>query len=194
MDGPARPSAGAVDGSAPARACPRPARLASHRGRRPPRADATADARAARPRPARRRPSPHRLHPYPRSRRRDRRAPHPRRARLGQKYGAAAADDAAKAALELQVPTYRFLRRYLERHPPRPAHAPASRPAHPSADALSRSHRSPDRRPPYESRRTRSRPAQAPPLRYGRRPRGAVAPGPIRKADPHRPGVGPGRR
>ena len=65
MDGPARPSAGAVDGSAPARACPRPARLASHRGRRPPRADATADARAARPRPARRRPSPHRLHPYP---------------------------------------------------------------------------------------------------------------------------------
>ena len=31
-----------------------------------------------------------------------------------------AADDAAKAALELQVPTYRFLRRYLERHPPAP--------------------------------------------------------------------------
>ena len=39
---------------------------------------------------------------------------------LAKKYGAAAADDAAKAALELQVPTYRFLRRYLERHPARP--------------------------------------------------------------------------
>jgi transposase len=39
---------------------------------------------------------------------------------LAKKYGAAAADDAAKAALELQVPTYRFLRRYLERHPPAP--------------------------------------------------------------------------
>jgi hypothetical protein len=37
---------------------------------------------------------------------------------LAKRYGAAAADDAAKAALELQVPTYRFLRRYLERHPP----------------------------------------------------------------------------
>ncbi len=39
---------------------------------------------------------------------------------LAKKYGAAAADDAAKAALELQVPTYRFLRRYLERRPPVP--------------------------------------------------------------------------
>lgn len=34
---------------------------------------------------------------------------------LAKKYGAAAADEAAKAALELRVPTYRFLRRYLER-------------------------------------------------------------------------------
>lgn len=37
---------------------------------------------------------------------------------LAKKYGSVAADDAAKAALELQVPTYRFLRRYLERRPP----------------------------------------------------------------------------
>jgi hypothetical protein len=36
---------------------------------------------------------------------------------LVKKYGPAAADDAAKAALELHVPTYRFLRRYLERRP-----------------------------------------------------------------------------
>ena len=36
---------------------------------------------------------------------------------LAKKYGPAAADDAAKAALDLQVPTYRFLRRYLERRP-----------------------------------------------------------------------------
>ena len=39
---------------------------------------------------------------------------------LAKKYGAAAADDAAKAALDLQVPTYRFLRRYLERRPAAP--------------------------------------------------------------------------
>ncbi len=36
---------------------------------------------------------------------------------LAKQYGAAAVDDAAKAALDLQVPTYRFLRRYLERRP-----------------------------------------------------------------------------
>ena len=39
---------------------------------------------------------------------------------LAKQYGPAAADDAAKAALELQVPTYHFLRRYLERRPPAP--------------------------------------------------------------------------
>ena len=39
---------------------------------------------------------------------------------LAKKYGPAAADDAAKAALELHVPTYHFLRRYLERRPPVP--------------------------------------------------------------------------
>jgi transposase len=39
---------------------------------------------------------------------------------LVKKYGPAAADDAAKAALELHVPTYRFLRRYLERRPVAP--------------------------------------------------------------------------
>ncbi len=39
---------------------------------------------------------------------------------LAKKYGPAAVDDAAKAALELQVPSYRFVRRYLERHPSAP--------------------------------------------------------------------------
>jgi transposase len=39
---------------------------------------------------------------------------------LARKYGPAAVEDAAKAALELGVPTYRFLRRYLERRPPVP--------------------------------------------------------------------------
>jgi transposase len=39
---------------------------------------------------------------------------------LAKKYGPATADDAAKTALELQVPTYRFIRRYLERRPPAP--------------------------------------------------------------------------
>jgi hypothetical protein len=39
---------------------------------------------------------------------------------LAKKYGAAAVDDACAAALELNVATYRFVRRYLERHPPAP--------------------------------------------------------------------------
>ena len=39
---------------------------------------------------------------------------------LVKKYGPAVADDAAKAALDLQVPTYHFLKRYLARRPPVP--------------------------------------------------------------------------
>ncbi len=39
---------------------------------------------------------------------------------LARKYGPAAVEDAAKAALDLGVPTYRFVRRYLERRPPVP--------------------------------------------------------------------------
>jgi transposase len=36
---------------------------------------------------------------------------------LAKKFGAAACDDACAAALELRVAEYRFVRRYLERHP-----------------------------------------------------------------------------
>jgi transposase len=36
---------------------------------------------------------------------------------LAKKYGPAVVDDAAKAALEIGVPTYRFLRKYLDRRP-----------------------------------------------------------------------------
>ncbi len=39
---------------------------------------------------------------------------------LAKHYGPAVVDAAAQAALELGVPTYRFLRRYLERRPPVP--------------------------------------------------------------------------
>ena len=39
---------------------------------------------------------------------------------LAKKHGPAVVDDAAKAALDLGVPTYRFLRRYLERRLPAP--------------------------------------------------------------------------
>ena len=39
---------------------------------------------------------------------------------LAKKHGPAVVEDAAKAALEIGVPTYRFLRRYLERRPPVP--------------------------------------------------------------------------
>jgi len=37
---------------------------------------------------------------------------------LARKHGPAAVEDAAQTALEAGAPTYRFLRRYLERHPP----------------------------------------------------------------------------
>jgi len=39
---------------------------------------------------------------------------------LAKKHGPAVVEEAAKAALDLGVPTYRFLRRYLERRPPVP--------------------------------------------------------------------------
>jgi hypothetical protein len=39
---------------------------------------------------------------------------------LVKKHGPAVLNDAARTALELGVPTYRFLRRYLERRPPVP--------------------------------------------------------------------------
>ena len=39
---------------------------------------------------------------------------------LANKHGPAAVDDAAQAALELGAPSYRFLRRYLERRSPAP--------------------------------------------------------------------------
>jgi transposase len=39
---------------------------------------------------------------------------------LAKKQGPAVVDDAAKAALEIGVPTYRFLRKYVDRRPPVP--------------------------------------------------------------------------
>jgi len=39
---------------------------------------------------------------------------------LAKQYGSAACDDACAAALELRVPEYRFVRRYLERSPQAP--------------------------------------------------------------------------
>ena len=39
---------------------------------------------------------------------------------LVKQYGSAASDDACAAALELRVPEYRFVRRYLERSPQAP--------------------------------------------------------------------------
>jgi hypothetical protein len=39
---------------------------------------------------------------------------------LAKKHGPAVVDEAAKAALDLGVPTYRFLRKYVDRRPPVP--------------------------------------------------------------------------
>src|SRR6202165_386179 len=43
---------------------------------------------------------------------------------LAKKHGVAVVEDAAKAALEIGVPTYRFLRKYVERRPPGPLTLP----------------------------------------------------------------------
>ena len=40
--------------------------------------------------------------------------------RLAKKYGAASVEEACAAALEMGVCDYRFVRRYLERHPQMP--------------------------------------------------------------------------
>ena len=39
---------------------------------------------------------------------------------LVKKHGAPAIEDACGAALEIGVPDYRFVRRWIERHPPAP--------------------------------------------------------------------------
>ena len=39
---------------------------------------------------------------------------------LAKKHGPAVVEDAARAALEIGVPTYRFLRKYVDRRPPVP--------------------------------------------------------------------------
>ena len=57
---------------------------------------------------------------------------------LVKQYGSVAADDACAAALELRVPEYRFVRRYLERSPQAPLSSAASRSTHPRTDPVSR--------------------------------------------------------
>jgi hypothetical protein len=39
---------------------------------------------------------------------------------LAKKHGVAVVEEAAQAALDIGVPTYRFLRKYVERRPPVP--------------------------------------------------------------------------
>ncbi len=46
--------------------------------------------------------------------------PHPGRSLLAKKYGVAAVEEACATALEMGVPDYRFVRRYLERGPQPP--------------------------------------------------------------------------
>ena len=124
VDRPPRPPARSQDRSAPARACPRAARASPHRRRRPPGADAAGTLALL----ARARHAGAHLHTVCTYIHDHEGAAGVRRIlgvlALAKKYGPAVADDAAKAALELQVPTYRFLRRYLERRPAGAAHAP----------------------------------------------------------------------
>jgi hypothetical protein len=91
---------------------------------------------------------------------------------LAKKHGVALVDDAAKAALELGAPNYRFLRRYLERRAPAPL---TLRQVDPLIRQLSL-YRELIQRKTRDDHRTRSRPPQAPTLRHGRCPRDATAP------------------
>ena len=105
--------------AAAARACPRPARASPHRRRR------SAGQDAGRPRWRCWRARDTSASRCTRSARTSTRTRAPRapvassaRSRSPSATGPVAVEDAAKAALELRVPTYRFLRRYLERRPP----------------------------------------------------------------------------
>ena len=75
---------------------------------------------------------------------------------LAKKYGPAAVDEAAKAALDLGVPTYRFLRRYLERRLPAPLTLRQVDPLIVSSPSIAISSIA-KQETPYESRRARSR-------------------------------------
>ena len=118
---PARAAARSEDRPAAARASARAARLASHRGRRSPDAHAADDAGAARGRAARRARDRRALRADPPA---TRAKPGVRRIlgvlALAKKHGAGRRRGRRQAALELGVPTYRFVRRYLERRPPVP--------------------------------------------------------------------------
>ncbi len=102
------------------------------REHRPPRARTAPDARGGSPEAhaghdgaasgaqlPRRRSRRRRLRRHPSPRRRGRRAAHPRGARTREAaWRPSPVDEACAAALELAVPTYRFVRRFLERRAP----------------------------------------------------------------------------
>ena len=173
-----------TDRPAAARASARAARLASHPRRRPAGAHAGLDRRLARRAPPP--PAPHIgtvCHAHPRSTS----GAHGVRQILGvlalaKKHGAAVVEDAAKAAIEIGVPDLSL--------PPQVRRAPPAR----AADAYAKSIRSSASSPStaissiarqetrHESRRTRSRAPQTPPLGHGRRPGSAAAARPDRAA------------
>ena len=196
VERPARPPARPEDRPAAARASARAARLASHRTTTiDPRARRRRRWRCSRARTTRRRRTSARcathIHQHDGE-------PGVRRIlgvlALAKKHGAGRRRGRRqgrarprRADLSLPAP--------LPRTPPAgAADAAPGRSAHPPAHALSRSHRSQNRRPAHESRRTRSRPPQTPPLRHGRRPRNPAAPGADREARAARSRLGARRR
>src|SRR5271157_3210322 len=94
--------------------------MVSHPDRGPPPADAPAHLATAVASGSSRIAYRHALRRHPSSGRRSRCAPHPGVLSLAKKYGPAAVDEACAAALEMGVQEYRFVRRYLERHPQAP--------------------------------------------------------------------------
>ena len=165
-------------GAAAARAPAPGARPPPHPRRGSTLAHADDDGGAAPPRP-RRRPARRRrvrAHPPPRGR-----ARRPKRSSACSRWPRSTArrrvDDAAKTALELGAPSYRFMRRYLERRPAAPLTLrqidPLIRQLSLYRDLIQRKTGDPD----MNLVETRPRAPQAAPVGNGRRPRNPTAPG-----------------
>jgi Helix-turn-helix domain len=106
---------------------------------------------------------------------------------LAKRYGVPTVEAACHTALECGVATYRFVRRYCERHP---TGLLTLRQIDPLIRQLTLYRDLIDRATDQEipnAHRTRPRPAPAPPLRHGRRPGSPAPPSPSRANGPARP-------
>ena len=124
-------------------------------------------------------------------------APHPGRAsRWPRSTARASVDDACAAALEVGVCEYRFVRRYLERHPQLPLSLRQVDPLIRQLTLVPRPHRKPNQggEPTMNLIELQACAAATAPRRHGRRAGNPTAPGPGRSHGAHRPDLVPGLR